>query len=72
MSYPVSFEVEYAERRSRLTAFFRLLLIIPIAIWLYIYGIIAYIAIIIRSGWRLSSQAISPPAYTTSSLGSSG
>jgi hypothetical protein len=47
MSYPVSFEVDYAEQRSRLTAFFRLILVIPLAIWLYLYGIVAYVAIVI-------------------------
>jgi len=47
MSYPVSFEVDYVERRNRLTAFFRLILAIPIAIWLYLYGIVAYVAIVI-------------------------
>ncbi len=47
MSYPASFEVDYAERRSRLTALFRLILAIPVAIWLYLYGILAYIAIVI-------------------------
>jgi hypothetical protein len=47
MSYPVTFEVDYAERRSRLTVFFRLLLAIPLAIWLYIYGIVASIAVVI-------------------------
>ena len=47
MSYPVTFEVEYVERRSRLTAFFRLLLAIPLVIWLYIYGLLASIAVVI-------------------------
>jgi len=47
MSYPVSFDVDYVERRSRLTALFRLILVIPVAIWLYVYGILAYIAIVI-------------------------
>ena len=47
MSYPVSFEVEYVERRSRLTALFRLLLAIPLAIWLYVYGLLASIAVVI-------------------------
>src|SRR5271167_2005202 len=47
MSYPVSFEADYVERRSRLTAFFRLILAIPLFIWLYIYGLIALIAIVI-------------------------
>ncbi len=47
MSYPVSFEADYVEQRSRLTAFFRLLLAIPLAIVLYIYGLIASIALLI-------------------------
>ena len=47
MSYPVSFEADYVERRSRLTAFFRLILAIPLAIWLYVYALVASIAIVI-------------------------
>src|SRR6202050_2922503 len=47
MSYPVTFEVDYVERRNRLSAFFRLLLVIPVAIWLYILGIVAYVVIVI-------------------------
>jgi Domain of unknown function (DUF4389) len=47
MSYPVTFEADYAERHSRLTSFFRLILVIPVAIVLYIYGILAVIAIVI-------------------------
>ncbi|HEY4428806.1 MAG TPA: DUF4389 domain-containing protein [Solirubrobacteraceae bacterium] len=47
MSYPVSFEADYVERRNRLTTFFRLILAIPLAIVLYVFGIIAGIAVII-------------------------
>jgi hypothetical protein len=47
VSYPVTFEAEYVERRNRLTAFFRLILAIPLAIWLYIYAIVATVAIVI-------------------------
>jgi len=47
LSYPVTFEADYVERRNRLTAFFRLILAIPVAIVLYVYGIIATIAIVI-------------------------
>ena len=47
MSYPATFEVDYAEQRSRLTTFFRLLLVIPVAIVLYVFGIVASIAIVI-------------------------
>lgn len=47
MSYPVTFEVDYAERRSRLTTFFRFILLIPIAIWIWLVGIVAYVATIV-------------------------
>jgi hypothetical protein len=47
VSYPVTFEADYVERRNRLTAFFRLILAIPLAIWLYVYAIVAYVAIVI-------------------------
>jgi hypothetical protein len=45
--YPVTFEVDYVERRSRLTTFFRGILVIPVAIWLYIYGLVASIVMLI-------------------------
>jgi hypothetical protein len=45
--YPVSFEIDYVERRSRLTALFRLILAIPLMIWLYVYAIVAYCAVAI-------------------------
>jgi hypothetical protein len=47
VSYPVTFEVDYVERRNRLTTFFRLLLVIPVAIVLYVFGIVATIAVVI-------------------------
>ena len=47
MSYPVTFEVDYVQGRSRLTAFFRLILAIPLAIWLYIYALVATIALVV-------------------------
>ena len=47
MSYPVTFEADYVERRNRLTTFFRLILAIPLAIVLYVYGILACFAIMI-------------------------
>jgi hypothetical protein len=47
VSYPVTFEADYVERRSRLTSFFRLILAIPVAIWLYLYAIVASLAIVI-------------------------
>jgi hypothetical protein len=45
--YPATFEADYVERRNRLTAFFRLILALPAAIVLYVYGIIAALAIVI-------------------------
>ena len=47
MSYPVTFEADYTEPRSRLSAFFRLILVIPVAIVLYVYAIVACFAILI-------------------------
>jgi hypothetical protein len=47
MPYPVTFEADYVEQRSRLTTFFRLILVIPVAIVLYVFGIVASIAILI-------------------------
>jgi hypothetical protein len=46
-SHPIGLIVEDDLRRSRLTVFFRLLLAIPLAIWLSIWGIAAYIAVVI-------------------------
>jgi hypothetical protein len=46
VSYPVTFEADYVERRERLSAFFRLILAIPLVIFLYVYGIIASVAIL--------------------------
>ena len=46
MAYPVSYVADYVEPRNRLTAFFRLILAIPIFIWVALYGIVAQIAVI--------------------------
>jgi hypothetical protein len=46
VSYPVTFEADYSESRKRLTTFFRLILVIPVAIVLYIYAIVASFAIL--------------------------
>jgi Domain of unknown function (DUF4389) len=47
MPYPVTFEADYVERRSRLTTFFRLILLIPLVIVLYVYEILALVVVII-------------------------
>jgi hypothetical protein len=46
VSYPASFEADYVEQRNRLTTFFRLILAIPLAIVLYVYGIVALIGVL--------------------------
>jgi Domain of unknown function (DUF4389) len=47
MSYPVSFEADYVEQRSRASVFLRLILAIPLLIWAYVFGIVALIVIVI-------------------------
>lgn len=47
MPYPVTFEADYVERRSRLSVLFRFFLLIPLWIWLYVYGIVALVAVIV-------------------------
>lgn len=47
MPYPVTFAADYVEHRNRLTAFFRLILMIPLFIWLYIYAIAAGIVLVV-------------------------
>jgi uncharacterized protein DUF4389 len=46
-SYPVEFEMDYVERRSRLTTFFRSLLAIPHIFFAAVYGIAFYVVYII-------------------------
>jgi len=43
----VTFAADYVEQRSRLTVFFRLVLAIPLAIWVSLYGLAAAVAIVI-------------------------
>jgi hypothetical protein len=47
MTYPIAFEMDYIERRSRLTTFFRYFLAIPHFIFAAAYGIALYIVLII-------------------------
>jgi hypothetical protein len=47
VAYPVTFEADYVETRSRLTTFFRLLLVIPHAIVLAFYALAAVVVVII-------------------------
>lgn len=46
MAYPVTFECDYVERRSRLTTLVRWLLAIPLLIWAYVYVLVGYIAVV--------------------------
>jgi len=43
----VTFQADYVERRSRLTVFFRLILDIPLFIWLYFYEIAAKVVVVV-------------------------
>ena len=45
MGYPIHFDVEYQERYSRLSTFFRGILVIPHLFILFFYGIVAYVCI---------------------------
>jgi len=47
MAYPVHFEVEHQERYSRLSTFFRFILVIPHHIVLFFYSIAAFFVVII-------------------------
>jgi hypothetical protein len=47
VAYPVTFEADYVEKRSRLTTFFRLLLAIPHLIFVYLYQLAAGIVVIV-------------------------
>ena len=47
MPYPVTFEADYVEKRSRLTTFFRWLLVIPQFIVMAFYGLAAAVVVII-------------------------
>jgi hypothetical protein len=61
MPYPVSFEMDYVERRSRLTTFFRWILAIPLIVFAALYGIavavvvvIAWFALLFTARWPRS------------------
>ncbi len=47
MEYPIRLQVDYAEKLSRLTTFFRIILIIPHYVVLYFLGIAAQVIIFI-------------------------
>jgi hypothetical protein len=47
MSYPVTFEMDYVQGRSRVTTFFRYLLAIPHFVFAFFYVIAAYVVYII-------------------------
>lgn len=47
MPYPVSFEMDYVERRSRLTTFLRWLLATPHFLFAMLYGVGAFVVVVI-------------------------
>jgi hypothetical protein len=60
MSYPVALEIDYVDRRSRLTTFFRLLMVIPLFIVGYVYliglglvAIAAWFVLLFTGRWPL-------------------
>lgn len=63
MPYPVTFEADYVERRSRLTTFLRPILTIPLWIVLYVYGILAMIAVVIAWFAILLTGGYPQPLY---------
>lgn len=46
-AYPISYEMAYQEKHSRLSTFFRMILAIPAAVFLVLYSIVAGIAVLI-------------------------
>ena len=48
-NYPVTYEIPYQEKHSRLTVFFRIFLVIPLILFAMLYEIIAAISILL--GW---------------------
>lgn len=46
MSYPVAFEMEYVQRRSRLSTFFRYILVLPQLFFAFFYSIAFYVVLI--------------------------
>jgi hypothetical protein len=59
MAYPISLKVEYPERLSRLTTFFRIFMVIPHSIVLYFLGIAAGVVLFI-SWWAILFTARYP------------
>lgn len=47
--YPITYEIPYQEKHSRLTVFFRIILVIPLMLFAILYEIIASICIML--GW---------------------
>ena len=67
-TYPVTFEADYVEQRSRLTTFFRLLLAIPhlliVAFWglaVFFGVIVAWFALLFTGRWPLGLYMFTAP-----------
>ena len=63
MAYPVSFEADYVEHRKRLSALVRLILVVPLAIWLYLYAIVAFVGVVIAWVVVILSGRYPPALY---------
>ena len=45
--YPIAFGARFEAKRSRLTTFFRLILVLPWMLWVALYGLAAFLAVIV-------------------------
>lgn len=61
MSYPVGFRADYREQHSRLTTFFRLLLAIPWFLVSIVWGLLAFVGVVV--GWFAIVFTGSYPAF---------
>ena len=61
--HPVQYDIAFDQERNRLTSFFRLIIAIPWLIWAYVYGAIAYVAVIVAWFAMLFTGSYPPALY---------
>jgi len=64
-TYPVTFEADYVEQRSRLTTFFRLLLVIPHLLIVAFWGLAVFFGVIVAWFALYLSYTYAGQAFTT-------
>jgi hypothetical protein len=79
--HPVRVDIDYVEKRSRLTTFFRLILVIPHYVFLSVFGLVAFVVTLIawfavvitgrypEGMWNLSASYVKYAARVLSYLG---